>query len=226
MRLRLTRLLTLVVSIAMIALFGGITASTVNAEPPPSPGGQKTVAVTGIDKATGQQVFTGEFTANTAQPDSSAPKGIALAGELTGQLMPPQAQGPKPGQGPGAPGNPGQGNVKQQVNMPVADIQVPQEGQNQPSAFSPGNGQDGQIRFASQQAVCNVLDLTLGPLDLNLLGLEVHLNQVHLVINANPAGGILGQLLCALAGGLPGLPGTLNTIIGLLNQILAALGGL
>jgi hypothetical protein len=222
MRFRLRRLLTLVISVAMIALFGGVTAGIATAAPPPSSGGQKTVAVTGVDKATGEQVFTGEFTANTAQSDPSAPKGIALAGELTGQLMPPQAQGPKSGQGPGAPGNPGQGNVKQQIAMPVADIQFPQT-QNEPSAWSPGNGQDGQVRFASQQAVCNVLDLTLGPLDLNLLGLEVHLNQVHLVINANPAGGLLGQLLCSLAGGLSG---PLDTIIGLLNQILAALGGL
>jgi len=57
----------------------------------------------------------------------------------------------------------------------------------------------------------------------DLLGLEVHLDQVHLVINANPTGGLLGQLLCSLAGGLNG---PLDTIIGLLNQILAALGGL
>lgn len=220
MRSHLTRLLTLVVSIAMIALFGCVTAGTATAAPPQ--GGSKTVAVTGTDKATGQQVFTGEFTANTATEDSSAPKGIALVGELTGQLMPPQAQGPKPGQGPGAPGNPGQGNVKQQVAMPVADIQFPQT-QTQSSAWSPGNGQGGQVQFASEQAVCNVLDLTLGPLDLNLLGLEVHLNQVHLVIDANPAGGLLGQLLCSLAGGLSG---PLATIVDLLNQILAALGGI
>lgn len=218
MRSRLKELLILAVSLAMIALFGCVTGGTATAAPPQS-SGQKTVAVTGIDKATGQQVFTGEFTPSTAQADPSAPKGIALAGELTGQLMPPQAQGPKPGQGPGAPGNPGKGNVKQQIAMPVADIQFPQT-TNQPSAWSPGNGQGGEVRFASQQAVCNVLDLTLGPLDLNLLGLEVHLNQVHLVINANPAGGLLGQLLCSLAGGLSG---PLDTIIGLLNQILAAL---
>ena len=226
MRLRLMRLLSLVVGVAMIALFGGITAGVATAAPPPSSGGQKTVAVTGKDLDTGEQVFTGEFTANSAVPDSSAPKGIALAGELTGQLMPPQAQGPKPGRGPRAPGNPGKGNVKQQVNMPVADIQVPQEDQNQPSAFSPGNGQDGQIRFASQQAVCNVLNLTLGPLDLNLLGLRIQLNEVHLVItaiNSGPNSGLLGQLLCALAGPDGILSGILQNIINLLNQILGAL---
>jgi len=75
---------------------------------------------------------------------------------------------------------------------------------------------------AALQATCQVLNLTLGPLDLNLLGLQVHLDVVHLTINADPAGGLLGQLLCSLAGGIGGPVGT---IIDLLNQILAALGG-
>jgi hypothetical protein len=52
-------------------------------------------------------------------------------------------------------------------------------------------------------ATCSVLDLTLGPLDLNLLGLMVHLSKVHLVVTADPAGGLLGSLLCSLAGGVP-----------------------
>jgi hypothetical protein len=55
-------------------------------------------------------------------------------------------------------------------------------------------------------ASCKVLDLILGPLDLNLLGLMVHLDQVHLQITADPNGGVLGALFCALAGGLPPPP--------------------
>ena len=58
----------------------------------------------------------------------------------------------------------------------------------------------GQRRAA---ATCTVLDLVLGPLDLNLLGLLVHLDQVHLTITADPTKGLLGSLLCSLAGGLP-----------------------
>jgi hypothetical protein len=54
-------------------------------------------------------------------------------------------------------------------------------------------------------AICTVLELTLGPLDLNLLGLIVHLEPgrlpVHLLITADSEGGILGSLLCSLAGG-------------------------
>ena len=71
---------------------------------------------------------------------------------------------------------------------------------------------------------CNVLHLVLGPLDLDLLGLVVHLDRVVLDITAVPGGGLLGDLLCAVAnllnGGLGGLLGQLA----LLNQILDALG--
>jgi hypothetical protein len=45
---------------------------------------------------------------------------------------------------------------------------------------------------------CQVLDLVLGPLHLNLLGLIVDLNQIHLQITADPNGGILGSLLCSI----------------------------
>jgi len=48
---------------------------------------------------------------------------------------------------------------------------------------------------------CQILNLVLGPLDLNLLGLEVHLNRVRLDIVAVPgAGNLPGNLLCAIAG--------------------------
>lgn len=74
---------------------------------------------------------------------------------------------------------------------------------------------------------CQILTLTLGPLDLNLLGLAVHLNQVVLTITAVPgAGNLLGNLLCAVAN-LLNNPGTLqdllSNLVSLLNQILGAL---
>jgi hypothetical protein len=77
---------------------------------------------------------------------------------------------------------------------------------------------------AAAPAACSILDLTLGPLNLNLLGLVVTLNQVHLVITAVPGpGNLLGNLLCAVAGLLNG-GGPLSGISALLNQILAVLG--
>jgi len=73
---------------------------------------------------------------------------------------------------------------------------------------------------------CEVLHLTLGPLDLNLLGLLVHLNQVVLTIDAQSGpGNLLGNLLCAVANLLNG-PGPLAGITALLNQILAILSQL
>jgi hypothetical protein len=47
--------------------------------------------------------------------------------------------------------------------------------------------------------VCKVLELILGPLHVDLLGLVVDLNRVHLTITATPGGGILGNLFCGLA---------------------------
>ena len=55
-------------------------------------------------------------------------------------------------------------------------------------------------QIQAQQGPCQVLDLVLGPLHLNLLGLIVDLNQIHLQITADPNGGILGSLLCSLTG--------------------------
>jgi hypothetical protein len=78
--------------------------------------------------------------------------------------------------------------------------------------------------FAIQQAVCEILHLELGPLNLDLLGLVVDLNQVVLDITAVPgAGNLLGNLLCAVVGLLDG-GGALTQITNLLNQILGILG--
>ena len=75
-------------------------------------------------------------------------------------------------------------------------------------------------------ASCDILNLVLGPLDLNLLGLEVHLAQVVLDIDGTTgAGNLLGNLLCAVAGLLDG-GAALGQIAALLNQILGILNGL
>ena len=75
-------------------------------------------------------------------------------------------------------------------------------------------------------ATCDILHLTLGPLDLDLLGLRVHLDQVVLDIVAQSGpGNLLGNLLCAVAGLLDGA-GPLAGIVALLNQILAILQGI
>ena len=76
----------------------------------------------------------------------------------------------------------------------------------------------------SLSGTCDILHLTLGPLDLNLLGLQVHLDQVVLDITAQSGpGNLLGNLLCAVAG-LLDAGGPLSGLVTLLDQILAVLG--
>jgi hypothetical protein len=58
-----------------------------------------------------------------------------------------------------------------------------------------------QATVAQSTGVCKVLELVLGPLNVDLLGLVVDLNKVHLTITATPGGGVLGNLFCGLANG-------------------------
>jgi hypothetical protein len=76
---------------------------------------------------------------------------------------------------------------------------------------------------AVAQATCTILDLTLGPLHLDLLGLVVDLNRVHLVITAESApGNLLGNLLCAITHLLDQSPAA-GPLATLLNALLALL---
>ena len=81
-------------------------------------------------------------------------------------------------------------------------------------------------RVLAAAPACDVLRLVLGPLDLDLLGLQVHLDKVVLnIVAQSGAGQLLGNLLCAVAGLLDGgLGGLLGRITNLLNRILAQLG--
>jgi len=74
---------------------------------------------------------------------------------------------------------------------------------------------------------CAILDLRLGPIHLNLLGLDVQTSPICLVLTGFPNGGLLGQLLCGLANALNnGIP--LVDFLGNLppNQLNMLLGGI
>jgi hypothetical protein len=103
------------------------------------------------------------------------------------------------------------------LSMDLVASTIPAGSAQQASALQPS--------APPQQEACDILHLTLGPLDLNLLGLVIHLDQVKLDIVAQPGpGNLLGNLLCAIAGLLNG-SGTMQQIANLLNQILQILGG-
>jgi hypothetical protein len=77
---------------------------------------------------------------------------------------------------------------------------------------------------AAPANVCQILNLTLGPLHLNLLGLVVDLNRVHLRITAvRGPGNLLGNLLCAVAHLLDGSAPAAKKAA-LLNDVVGTLG--
>ncbi len=138
------------------------------------------------------------------------------------------------------------------LSVPFAGTATPQNAAAVPitgtfniTSFAVNNGQvvaNGTLNFllnGVQQVVqaavavtqatgsCPILNLTLGPLHLDLLGLVIDLNQIHLTITAQSGpGNLLGNLLCAVANLLNNNGGLGNLVGGLLNQLATLLNQL
>ena len=102
-----------------------------------------------------------------------------------------------------------QQTVRRRVAIPVRNPRVTPGAESSQLPTIPGS--------------CQILDLRLGPITLNLLGLVVRTNAINVRIDAVPgAGNLLGNLLCAITNALN--PGSLSgTPLGQLVQILNAL---
>ena len=118
------------------------------------------------------------------------------------------------------------------TNLPQGTAQADESGMEAMRDATEADFSDMQAKLDTSQGdllqqACQILRLVLGPLDLNILGLRVQLNQVILLITAIPGGGLLGDLLCAIANLLNQGPlaGVLGQIAELLNDILDILGG-
>jgi len=115
------------------------------------------------------------------------------------------------------------------MNLPtgvaVSAVSVPLE---LPSATKASSVTDRSALAVAPGATCEILRLVLGPLHLELLGLQIDLNRVVLEITAQSGGGLLGDLLCAVANLLNGtnLSGLLQSLVDALNNLLGALAGL
>ena len=85
-------------------------------------------------------------------------------------------------------------------------------------------GAEALLTPGGQQGVCDILTLDLGPLHLDVLGLVIDLDEVHLNITAQRGpGNLLGNLLCALVGLLdnPASPlAGLQALINAINQLI------
>jgi len=124
--------------------------------------------------------------------------GVVAVSRLVGKVTKPNGKGKK--------------KISRQVRVPVL-LPAPE-----PAA-------EARSTNVQAQATCDILNLVLGPIDLNLLGLRLQVNQIQIDLTAIQGGGILGDLLCAIADLLNGAR-ILRDIVGLLNQILGALRGL
>jgi hypothetical protein len=154
--------------------------------------------------------FTGSFSIERFQAVGNA---LVAVGDISGKFA------------DGTPVN------QQSVAWPVQSIQGVAFGQTAslekqtkavPATWNPAQAPT----IIQTQATCDVLNLVLGPLHLDLLGLVVDLNQVVLDITAESgAGNLLGNLLCAVVGLLDPV-GSLAAIAQALTNLANALNGL
>ena len=196
---RPTRLLAASVTLAIIGLVGGAGAQTASAQSLTNEFGTLKVSkVTGTAKNGAK--FVGHYNVKRfVTTDTGRTKAV---GRLTGTLTRPNGTT--------------QHVAKTGVRMLV-----------RPGLSSVTAAPATQGSATTQATGCDILNLVLGPLDLNLLGLQVHLDKVTLNITAVPgAGNLLGNLLCAVAGLLDSsqlgnlgsvLTNLLNAVLGLLN---------
>ena len=196
---RSTRVLAMAVALAVIALVGGAGAQSASAQSTSNEFGTLTVSkVTGA--AAHGTTFAGSY--NVKKFVTTASGKTKAVGTLKGTLTKKN----------GHTDSVTQKNVRMAVRPAASSVT------GTPAA--PGTASTSVVG-------CQILDLVLAPLDLDLLGLTVHLDRVHLNITAVPgAGELLGNLLCAVAGLLDTsqlgslgavLTNLLNAILGILN---------
>jgi len=203
--------LFIVFALLSALLAGPLTASAQSA---PKPAGLP-VSATGT-AASGPVTFDGTFTIQRFRLEHGQLVAIGhLAGTLTETVTGVKTNVPE-----------------RRVTLPVQSI----NGQTIPAVHA-GQAEDADsdsalvddqsmamMEMAQAVTTCNILHLVLGPLNLNLLGLVVTLNQVTLNIQgATGPGMVLGNLLCALVGMPLQPPGALGTLVSLLNSLLAVL---
>src|SRR5207249_7943670 len=73
------------------------------------------------------------------------------------------------------------------------------------------------------QQTCSVLNLAIGAIDLNVLGLVVHTDPIALAISGDAAGP-LGAAICLVLNAVGSIVNLLNTILGLLGGLTGGLG--
>jgi hypothetical protein len=96
---------------------------------------------------------------------------------------------------------------------------VAERGVTMPAALSSGAT---PAQLPPIPGACEILNLRLGPINLDLLGLVVRTNRINLRIDAVPGpGNLLGNLLCAITGLLDPQATSARQLAPALNALLA-----
>jgi hypothetical protein len=117
------------------------------------------------------------------------------------------------------------GTLRGTMRKQGATLNVRRKNVVMPAAVS-GAGPASAAQIPPTPNACQILNLVLGPIDLNLLGLRVRTNEIRVLIEGvRGPGNLLGNLLCAITGILnpTGATGPLTTAI---NNLTAALNAL
>ena len=200
----LVRYVVGLIALATALLTFGTASMTTTVAAPSAGQGSKTVAANDLGRmkssVVGETEDGRQIRAGSFTPDSFQLEdgAMTVTGTLTGVI-------------------PGEGRFSEEITTTVESA----------NGMSLTDEADAQAMNLASNHGCDILNLVLGPLDLNLLGLEVHLDTVVLDIIAVPgAGNLLGNLLCAVAGLLDPtspLDALLGQLLGLLEDILGAL---
>jgi hypothetical protein len=166
------------------------------------------VPVDGLVGAEGAE-STGEWTGTLAiQRFARTNTGIGAIGTLTASLD-----------------DPSTGTVRTIVTQVVVPIATGESAtQTARTAAEAQASRPAVVTQQPQQDSCGALHLVLGPLDLDLLGQRVQLNESALAITAVPGNGnLLGNQLCAIAGMLDDT-GQVTRLIAMMNEVLQTIG--
>jgi len=148
------------------------------------------------DGSRGRQSFDGEWTITQFVEQDGA---LVAEGVLTGEVTNKHGKVTK--------------TVEETVLLPVTVRDV-------------SSASAGALRAMQATGACDVLELVIGPITLNLLGLNLFIGgeggvPILIDLDATPSEGLLGQILCGLAGGLP-----LDDLIGGVQNLLDFLNAL
>ena len=111
------------------------------------------------------------------------------------------------------------------VEIPVTLTQAVAGGAPSGAAVRPVSHEAGMPRVILAQATCGVLNLELGAITINALGLTITTNPIVLDISGDTAGP-LGNVVCQILTLLGTVGNVIGLVVNLLNTLLGLLGGL